>query len=55
MLKVTNDGTVATLLSEIPEVAGEVEAELPTSDIVQGLIAPQDLSGLISVGNGRRR
>jgi predicted ATPase len=55
VLRVTTDGTVATLLPEIPDVAVEVEAELPTSDIVQSLIAPQDLGALISVGSGRRR
>ena len=54
VLQVTRDGTVANLLSEISEVAGEVEAGLPTSDIVHGLIAPQDLGGLISIGSGRR-
>lgn len=55
VLQVTNDGTVATLLSELADVANEVEAELPNSDIVQSLIAPQELGGLISVGSGRRR
>lgn len=55
VLRVTGDGTIATLLSAIDEVAGDVEAELPTSDIVQGLIAPDDLGGLISVGSSRRR
>jgi predicted ATPase len=55
VLQVTSDGTVASLLSDIPEVAGEVEADLPTSEIIQSLIAPQDLGDLISVGTSRRR
>jgi predicted ATPase len=55
VLQVTNDGTTAKLLSDLPEVAGEVEADLPTSDIVQSLITPQDLGDLISVGTSRRR
>lgn len=55
VLRVTGDGTTAVLLSEESEVSGEVEAGLPTSDIVQSLIAPPDLGGLISVGSGRRR
>lgn len=55
VLQVTGDGTTATLLSEVIEVADEVEAELPTSEVVEGLISPRDLSGLVAVGQGRRR
>ncbi|WLP92136.1 ATP-binding protein [Gordonia sp. NB41Y] len=47
VLRVTKDGTSATLLSEIADVADELAAELPTSEIVDGLISPQDLSGLV--------
>lgn len=54
VLRVTDDGTVAHILSDIEEVAGELAAELPASEIVDGLIAPQDLSGLIAVGRKRR-
>lgn len=43
VLRVTGDGTTASLLSEIDEVSDEVEAGLPKSDIVDGLIAPSDL------------
>ncbi|WP_116115906.1 AAA family ATPase [Austwickia chelonae] len=50
VLRVTADGTTASLLSKIPEVAGEISAELPTSEIVNGLVSPTDLSGLVSVG-----
>lgn len=52
VLRVTGDGTTASLLSDIDEVRGEVEADLPTSEIVHGLIAPEDLMGLISIGAG---
>ncbi len=55
VLRVTGDGTSASLLSEIEQVAHEVAAELPASEIVDGLISPQDLSGLVAVGQGKRR
>lgn len=55
VLRVTGDGTTATLLSDIEEVADQVEAELPASEIVSGLVSPQDLAGLIAVGEGKRR
>lgn len=54
VLEVTDDGTQAHLLSEIPNVAGELIAKLPKSEIVASLISPQDLSGLVDVGRGRR-
>ena len=50
----TGDGTTARLLSDIDEVADEIDSGLPTSEIVDGQISPQDLSGLINVGAGRR-
>lgn len=55
VLRVTGDGTSASLLSDIAEVADQVSAELPTSEIVDGLVSPQDLSGLVAVGRGKRR
>lgn len=55
VLRATKDGTNVELLSQIEEVEGELAADLPMSDIVDGLIAPQDLAGLIAVGQGRRR
>lgn len=55
VLQVTRDGTTASLLSEIDEVADELAAELPKSEIVNGLISPHDLAGLIAIGQGRRR
>lgn len=55
VLRVTPDGSTAHVLSHISEVAGELTAALPISDIVNGLIAPHDLAGLIAVGQGKRR
>lgn len=55
VLRVTGDGTTATLLSEIDEVADELAAQLPTSEVVDGLVSPQDLAGLIAVGQGKHR
>ncbi|MFC3963141.1 AAA family ATPase [Nocardia jiangsuensis] len=55
VLEVTTDGTVATLLSDIEATASEVEAGLPTSDIVHELIAPAgELGGLLDVATLRR-
>ncbi|WP_246846244.1 AAA family ATPase [Humibacter ginsenosidimutans] len=54
VLRVTEDGSTAALLSDIDEVRGEVEAELPMSEIVDALIAPRELAGLIAVGQTRR-
>jgi predicted ATPase len=48
VLRVTGDGTEAALLSEIEDVSDELDAGLPKSDVVGGLISPQDLSGLIA-------
>lgn len=53
VLQVTSDGTQACLLSDIPEVAGDIAAELPLSDSVNSLIAPSSLdrmSDLVTVG-----
>lgn len=55
VLQVTADGSTARLLSEIEEVSGQIAAGLPTSDIVDELVSPQDLSGLIAAGEAKRR
>lgn len=55
VLRVTKDGTSASLLSDMPEAAAELEAELPKSSTVQALIDPGDLSSLLDVGAGGRR
>ncbi|MDO5066545.1 MAG: AAA family ATPase [Propionibacteriaceae bacterium] len=46
VLQVTDDGTVAHRLSDIPEVADEIAAGLPLSETTGTLLAPEDLSGL---------
>ncbi|MFV0451150.1 MAG: AAA family ATPase [Propioniciclava sp.] len=53
VLQVTNDGTVASVLSQVEAASDEIAAGLPTSEIVDGLIARPDLSGLVAVGRGR--
>ena len=53
VLQVTDEGTNARLLSGIPQVRSQVEAELPISEIVDQLIAPRDLSGLVSAVRSR--
>lgn len=55
VLRVTGDGTTATLLADIGEVADQLAADLPKSEIVDRLVSPQDLAGLIAVGEGKRR
>lgn len=55
VITVTRDGSIARLLSSIDEVSDVIEAELPTSEIVDGLVSPPDLAGLVSVGQPRRR
>jgi predicted ATPase len=55
VLRVTPDGSTADVLQDIAEVEGELIAQLPISDTVNGLIAPHDLAGLIVVGQGKRR
>jgi predicted ATPase len=54
VLQVTADGTRADLLSNIPSVAGRLAAELSHSEVVNSLIAPTDLTGLVSVGRQKR-
>lgn len=54
VLRVTSDGSDASKLSEIEKVRHEVVAGLPKSEIVTGLVSPQDLSGLIAAGTSRR-
>ncbi|WP_130866944.1 AAA family ATPase [Acidipropionibacterium timonense] len=48
VLEVTEDGSVATLLSGIDTVADQIDAELPFSEIVSDLISPGDLSGMMA-------
>jgi predicted ATPase len=55
VLRVTGDGTSASVLADIDEVTDQLAAQLPTSEIIDGLISPQDLSGLVAVGQAQRR
>ncbi len=55
VLRVTPDGSIADVLAGITDAHGELAAELPISDTVNGLIASHDLAGLIAVGQGKRR
>lgn len=48
VLRVTKEGTIATLLSEIDDVADELAAGLPKSELVNGLIAPDHLDQLMA-------
>ncbi|MGD8214270.1 AAA family ATPase [Aestuariimicrobium sp. Y1814] len=48
VLQVTDDGTRATPLDRIPDAGDQLAAELPLSDVVEQLIAPESLTGLLS-------
>lgn len=48
VLQVTDDGTTATRMDVIDEAADELAAELPMSDVVEALIAPENLAGLLA-------
>ncbi|MFT4036347.1 MAG: AAA family ATPase [Patulibacter sp.] len=54
VLQPTGDGTTATLLSDIDLVADQLAVELPKSEIVEALVSPQDLSGLVAAGRSKR-
>lgn len=54
VLRVTDDGTHAELLSNIPEVEGLLEADLDKSEIVQSLVNPPDLHGLVAAARGSK-
>lgn len=47
VLRVTDDGTTASLLSQIEDAGPEIEAEIPFSEIASALISPGDLAGLV--------
>ena len=55
VLEVTDDGTRASLLSSIKAASEDLEAGLTTSDTVDRLITPNDLTGLISAASRSRR
>ena len=47
ILRVTDDGTTADLLSDLDHPMDNIELGLPTSDVIHQLIAPHELQGLI--------
>jgi len=55
VLRPTNQGTRAELLSQIHEVRGDISAGLPVSDTVSSLIDPIDLANLIAAGGTTSR
>lgn len=54
VLRVTDDGSRADLLSSLPEAMSDLALGLTTSDVVNGLIAPEDLTGLVQAVRSRR-
>ena len=48
VLQVTDDGTTANLLSSISNAIEDIEIGLPVSDAINGLIAPEELQGLVN-------
>ncbi|WP_257493082.1 AAA family ATPase [Actinomyces wuliandei] len=54
VLRVTDDGTRADLLSSLPEAVDDISLGLPLSDVVSGLTEPQDLDSLLQAARGRR-
>ena len=53
VLRVTDDGSDAKLLSDFSEVS-QLQLGLSASDVVEALIAPEDLAGLMSATRSRR-
>jgi len=53
LLRVTDDGSRAELLSSLPD-ASDLDLGLTISDVVDGLIAPEDLTGLFKAARSRR-
>lgn len=54
VLTVTQDGSQAVLLSSIPEALADLELGLTVSEVVDGLIAPTDLTGLLKATRNQR-
>jgi hypothetical protein len=48
VLQVTDDGTTANPLSSISNAIEDIEIGLPVSDAINGLIAPEELQGLVN-------
>lgn len=54
VLRVTEDGSQAELLSSIPDAVTDLGLGLSTSDVVDGLIAPGDLTGMLKAARSKR-
>ena len=54
VLRVTDDGSRAVLLSSSQEAMDDLALGLTASDVVNGLIAPEDLTGLVRAVRNRR-
>ena len=54
VLRVTDDGSRAALLSSSQEAMDDLALGLTASDVVNGLIAPEDLTGLVRAVRNRR-
>ncbi|MCZ0857969.1 AAA family ATPase [Actinomyces israelii] len=54
VLRVTDDGSRAALLSSSQEAMDDLALGLTASDVVNGLIAPEDLTGLVRAVRSRR-
>ena len=53
VLTVTDDGSQARLLSSIPHTADDLNLGLTMSEIVDGIICPGDLAGMLEAARGR--
>lgn len=53
VLQVTADGTRADLLSDLELAKGRLAAGLSHSEIVNSIVSPSDLAGLVAVGKSR--
>ena len=54
LLRVTDDGSRADLLSSLPKAMDDLDLGLTISDVVDDLIAPDDLTGLLKAARSRR-
>ena len=54
VLRVTDDGSRADLLSSLPKAMDDLDLGLTVSEAVDGLIAPADLAGLLKAARSRR-
>ena len=53
-LRVSDEGTTACLLSDMEKAIADLELGVSTSDVVEALIAPEDVTGLVSAVRSKR-